>query len=1437
MATTTLMFFVMVTTLSAVVVVGGVEENGTRICQSVDIRNSVANLNQLRGCRAVEGYVQIVLIDRANETDFDGYSFPELREITQYLLFYRVAGLRKLGHLFPNLTIIRGDSVFEDYGLVIYEMFQLQEIGLKSLTQIMRGAVRIEKNPNLCYVETINWEMIAKWDLVKNYFGHNKDPRDCPSRTVCEAAKCEQSLCWSRTDCQIQQEEKRCHELCRGGCTGPTAKDCNTCSRVLTADGECVENCPNGTYSYLNRRCITAEECNAVVTAPVNQAYPTHENVTGQEGRNYFTFNGTCIQECPVGYELTMDAKGCEPCKDKCRKICAGTGVDSISAAQNLRGCTYIKGSLEIVIKTGKHKTTAEELEESLSSIEEIEGYLKIARSVSIVNLNFLRNLSIIHGAQNHLESDKYALIVLDNQNLQELWDWNTKTDLQILNGRIFFHYNPKLCLSHIEKLVSIINHKNITNLEVARESNGDKFACNVTNLEVKVEKRYTNGVVIDIMPPPYNTSHPTLLRYVIYYVKAPVQNVTVFEEPDECGDNGWRTTDYSFSKDENQEDNQEDNHSSMVLNISMQTIITQLEPDTQYAFYVKTYTVESIGSQSAIQYFKTMPGKPSELTMLQAYSNSSSEIVVHWQPPKKPNGRLMEYVVTGFWQEDNKKYLDQRDYCLYPLTQPTESATTPDFMTHRDSEVKTCCPNSKSSYRPKEGFEKLCDNHFGGANKLTAQLPQSEATQTCEKYFYNYLKTSRLGLDSRMLDAMTMVGDADRNKFPDIKAIHVMKTSTTTTSNSLKNKTENRPSFSDEFNKDGTYRRFTKYVDGNTTTVTLGNLRHFSQYVVEVKVCRERHPDESPNITESERCSETDIVVVRTQKYARADSIAHTVRTEIKNRTIQIYWDTPESPNGLIVGFHIEHKRTDVENPKPILDCIPHVEYESNDRGYFIKDLSPGRYAFRLRSISLAGEGPFTEYIDFVIEEKSFGSLQILFTIFVFFLITVSSVMSFYVFYWKKKISLNNFRLIASVNPEYASVAQYVEDEWELSRDSVEVIRELGQGSFGMVYEGLLYPEKIRCAIKTVHENASSNDHNIFLNEASVMKSAAKAHHIVRLLGVVSRGSPPYVVMELMTLGDLKSYLRASRDSTECLPPTVGTILNMAAQIADGMAFLESRKFVHRDLAARNCMISDDLTVKVGDFGMTRDIYETDYYRKGNKGLLPIRWMAPESLKDGVFSSQSDVWSYGVVLWEIATLAEQPYQGHSNEQVLHDVIAGRKLETPLYCPETLKSIMVACWKRRPNDRPTFINIVSQLEHFTDEEFHKVSFYHSDYGLELRKNKSDYEEMRPNVDDGGGSAGGGLLIDMSKSTTDDPVIAFHRTDQKPAVSSPTAAATGKNSSLRLHPPNHHHHHHHQQQLTPKPKLNVSKLLPPPAHSEIVVHKSDGTPVRNEIIRK
>ncbi|KAJ7421189.1 hypothetical protein BTVI_19333 [Pitangus sulphuratus] len=252
--------------------------------------------------------------------------------------------------------------------------------------------------------------------------------------------------------------------------------------------------------------------------------------------------------------------------------------------------------------------------------------------------------------------------------------------------------------------------------------------------------------------------------------------------------------------------------------------------------------------------------------------------------------------------------------------------------------------------------------------------------------------------------------------------------------------------------------------------------------------------------------------------------------------------------------------------------------------------------------------------------------------------------------------------------------------DEWEVSREKITVIRELGQGSFGMVYEGLALGlvtegEETKVALKTVNELATMRERIEFLNEASVMK-AFKCHHVVRLLGVVSQGQPALVIMELMTRGDLKSYLRSLRPEAEnnpgLPPPSLKDMIQMAGEIADGMAYLNANKFVHRDLAARNCMVSEDFTVKIGDFGMTRDIYETDYYRKGGKGLLPVRWMSPEALKDGIFNTQSDVWSFGVVLWEIATLAEQPYQGMSNEQVLRFVMDNGILERPENCPDKL---------------------------------------------------------------------------------------------------------------------------------------------------------------------
>ncbi|XP_047476061.1 receptor tyrosine-protein kinase erbB-2-like [Penaeus chinensis] len=249
------------------------------------------------------------------------------------------------------------------------------------------------------------------------------------------------------------------------------------------------------------------------------------------------------------------------------------------------------------------------------------------------------------------------------------------------------------------------------------------------------------------------------------------------------------------------------------------------------------------------------------------------------------------------------------------------------------------------------------------------------------------------------------------------------------------------------------------------------------------------------------------------------------------------------------------------------------------------------------------------------------------------------------------------------------------------------------------------------------------------------VRRRNISCHHVVRLLGVVGDYAPVYVVMELMEEGDLRSFLKR-----RSIPHF--QLVEMAVQAADGMAYLAAQKLVHRDLAARNCMLDHSLTLKIGDFGLTRNL-KSDYYRKEGQGILPVKWMAPESLQFSVYSTQSDVWSYGVLLWEMATRGLTPYKNRTNDEVIRLVVEKyATLGRPRDCPAPLQRVMRRCWRYEARERPSFLAITKFLLKHTSPEFQQrfeqVSFYHgraSDYYRYQRSETCGFMSARESDDE------------------------------------------------------------------------------------------------------
>uniref|UniRef100_A0A8C3B5X1 Tyrosine-protein kinase receptor n=1 Tax=Cyclopterus lumpus TaxID=8103 RepID=A0A8C3B5X1_CYCLU len=1246
------------------------------ICQSKDIRNNVTNLQSLENCTIIEGHLKILLMFKTKTEDFRGLSYPKLRVVTDYVLLFRVYGLEILSEIFPNLTVIRGNNLFFNYALVIYEMLQLKEVGLHSLMNITRGAVRIEKNPDLCYLSTLDWSKILD-SVEDNFIVANKNDRECgdvcpgtaQGQTICPQNTINghfRGRCWSQNYCQrmcldnckhsaCSLQGQCCHDQCLGGCAGPgNASSCVAC-RNLQHGNTCVEKCPPGYYVFRGWRCVSFSFCQVELGC-----------------YEYVIHNGACIPECPSGYTtINSTTLTCSPCAGLCPKLCAGNKtIDSVTSAQALRGCTVLHGNMIIKIRGGNN--IAAELEASLGQLEEITGFLTVRRAYALVSLSFLRKLRIIRGE--HLEGDVFALYALDNQNLRELWDWS-KHNLTIYRGRTFFHYNSKLCMSEIRKMEEVTgtkerNQKN----DIAVRNNGEQASCETKLLKFTVIKTLSNMIMLKWEP-----FWPLDFRDLLVSDKIPGFSHSMshlFDGQDACGSNSWAIADVDPpSRSTDSKKAEDPGH-----------LIRPLKPWTQYAIMVKTQLSASDedqvhGAKSEIIYVRTnqyspnccLPPSPSEPSVPLdpiSSSNSSSQIILKWKPPTSPNGNITHYrVICRKQAEDSDLY--KFDYCLQGMKLPSRTPT------HLDSEDE-----QKWNHTDEPTSGGRCCACPKTDNQLKKEQEEIEYRKTFENYLHNEVFESRPSRRRRSVG----VANATLPSFF-LTAVPSLAFGSTTAT----------PEDEDE------------EEEGSKESTLISNLQHFTSYKIEIMACN--------HVTDLKRCSMATYVSARTMPEEKADDIPGPVTHEIVTAEppyVLIKWNSPRSPNGLIILYEVFYRKVGDSE----VTCVSRPAYLKSG-GTKLSLVQPGNYSVRVRATSLAGNGSFTETTYFFMPNCKTGGYM--------FDLNELACYALFTKIWKFINCLHNCPtgpLIASSNPEYISTNDvYVPDEWEVPRDKITVLKELGQGSFGMVYEGIAKDiikgdPDTQVAVKTVNESASLRERIEFLNEASVMK-AFSCHHVVRLLGVVSKGQPTLVVMELMTHGDLKSYLRGLRPDSEHnptgrSPPTLKEMIQMAAEIADGMAYLNAKKFVHRDLAARNCMVAEDFTVKIGDFGMTRDIYETDYYRKGGKGLLPVRWMAPESLKDGVFTAHSDCWSFGVVLWEISTLAEQPYQGLSNEQVLKFVMDGGILDRPDICPERMHSLMQMSWQYNPKMRPLFQEIIEMLRAELHPSFHECSFFYSE---------------------------------------------------------------------------------------------------------------------------
>ncbi len=278
---------------------------------------------------------------------------------------------------------------------------------------------------------------------------------------------------------------------------------------------------------------------------------------------------------------------------------------------------------------------------------------------------------------------------------------------------------------------------------------------------------------------------------------------------------------------------------------------------------------------------------------------------------------------------------------------------------------------------------------------------------------------------------------------------------------------------------------------------------------------------------------------------------------------------------------------------------------------------------------------------------------------------------------------------------PQTAGLSKLTNNDWEIERKQIRLVNKLGSGGFAQVWGGV-WNGTTSVAVKMLKTGSSMTESD-FLREATLMK-VLRHPNILQLYGICSKDQPVYIITELMKHGNLLEYLRNERASLK-----LSQLISMAQQVAEGMAYLEELRYIHRDLAARNILVGDGLICKISDFGLTQSVEEAESKAQdGSSTKFAIKWTAPEAFLHNKFSVKSDIWSFGILLYEIITCGRFPYAGMTNEEVMRKLEQDYRMPQPKECSYTYYNIMLKCWREEPENRPSFEALQWELEEFLE---------------------------------------------------------------------------------------------------------------------------------------